>query len=141
MHMMGTNFVGKVRDVRQMAEEQIGEGVVDMVEFMARVNGHKATEKANKIQVWYNDITHSDEGLGMGHQEDREGANTHLGGANQELVYCCDASLFYGTLSRALNRKVSPYNRSLYKSMNVEVQTLLVSRDTFSHSHPRWMRG
>jgi len=83
MHMMGTNFVGKVRDVRQIAEEQIGEGVVDMVEFMARVNGHKATEKANKIQVWYNDITHSDEGLGMGHQEDREGANTHLQGANQ----------------------------------------------------------
>ena len=27
MHMMGTSFVGKVRDVRQIAETQIGEGV------------------------------------------------------------------------------------------------------------------
>ena len=48
---MGTNFVGKVRDVRQIAEAQIGEGVADMVEFEA-LNGHEATEKANRIQAW-----------------------------------------------------------------------------------------
>jgi len=52
MHMMGTSFVGKVRDVRQIAETQIGEGVADMVEFEAQVNGHEATEKANRIQAW-----------------------------------------------------------------------------------------
>ena len=33
MHTMGTSFVGKVRDVRQIAEAQIGQGVADMVEF------------------------------------------------------------------------------------------------------------
>jgi len=48
MHTMGTSFVGKVRDVRQIAEAQIGQGVADMVEFEARVNGHEATEKANR---------------------------------------------------------------------------------------------
>jgi len=42
-----TSFVGKVRDVRQIAEAQIGEGVADMVEFEAQVSGHEATEKAN----------------------------------------------------------------------------------------------
>ena len=54
MHTMGTSFVGKVRDVRQIAEAQIGEGVADMVEFEAQVNGHEATqtEKANRIQAW-----------------------------------------------------------------------------------------
>ena len=31
MHTMGTSFVEKVRDVRQIAEAQIGEGVADMV--------------------------------------------------------------------------------------------------------------
>ena len=35
MHTMGTSFVGKVRDVRQIAEAQIGERVADMVEFKA----------------------------------------------------------------------------------------------------------
>jgi len=50
---MGTSFVGKVRDVRQIAEAQIGEGVADMVEFKAQVNGHEATEKANRIQAWH----------------------------------------------------------------------------------------
>jgi hypothetical protein len=35
MHTMGTNFVGKVRDVRQIAAVQIGERVADMVEFKA----------------------------------------------------------------------------------------------------------
>ena len=35
MHMMGTSFVGKVRNVRQIAEAQIEEGVADMVEFEA----------------------------------------------------------------------------------------------------------
>jgi len=48
---MGTSFVGKVRDVRQIVEAQIGEGVADMVEFEAQVNGHEATEKANRIQA------------------------------------------------------------------------------------------
>jgi len=49
---MGISFVGKVRDVRQIAEAQIGEGLADMVEFEAQVNGHEATEKANRIQAW-----------------------------------------------------------------------------------------
>ena len=49
---MGTSFVGKVRDVWQMAEVQIGEGLADMVEFKAQVNGHEATEKTNSIQAW-----------------------------------------------------------------------------------------
>ena len=52
MHTMGTSFVGNVRDVRQIAEAQIREGVADMVEFRAQVNGHEATEKANRIQAW-----------------------------------------------------------------------------------------
>ena len=39
MHTLGTSFVGKVRDVRQIAEAQIGEGVADMVEFEAQVSG------------------------------------------------------------------------------------------------------
>jgi len=51
MHTMGTSFVGKVRDVRQIAEVQIGEGVADMLEFEAQENGHEATEKANRIQA------------------------------------------------------------------------------------------
>ena len=49
---MGTSFVGKIRDVRQIAQTQIGEGVADMVNFKAQVNGHEATEKANRIQAW-----------------------------------------------------------------------------------------
>jgi len=52
MHTMGTSFVGKVRDVRQIAEAQIGEKVADMVEFEAQVSGHEATERANGIQAW-----------------------------------------------------------------------------------------
>ena len=52
MHTMGTSFVGKVRDVRQIAKAQIGEGVADMVKFEAQVNGHEAIEKANRIQAW-----------------------------------------------------------------------------------------
>ena len=48
----GTSFVGKVRDVQQIAEVQIGEGMADMVKFKAQVNGHEATEKANRIQAW-----------------------------------------------------------------------------------------
>jgi len=51
MHTMGTSFVGKVRDVWQIAEAQIGEGVANMVEFEAQVSGHEATEKANRIQA------------------------------------------------------------------------------------------
>jgi len=50
---MDINFVGKVRDVRQIAEAQIGEGVVDMIKFKAQVNGHEATEKTNRIQAWH----------------------------------------------------------------------------------------
>jgi len=38
MHAMGTSFVGKVRDVRQIAQAQIGEGVANMVEFKAQVS-------------------------------------------------------------------------------------------------------
>ena len=53
MHTMGTSFVGKVRDVRQIAEGQIGERVADMVEFRHFfANGHEATEMANRIQAW-----------------------------------------------------------------------------------------
>jgi len=51
MHPMGTSFVGKIRDVRQIAVAQIGEGVADMVEFKAQISGHEATEKASRIQV------------------------------------------------------------------------------------------
>jgi len=47
-----TSFVGKVRDVRQIAEVQIGKGLADMVKFKAQVNGHEATRKANRIQAW-----------------------------------------------------------------------------------------
>jgi len=50
--MMSTSFVGKVRDVRQIAVVQIGEEVADMVKFKAQVNRHEATEKANRIQAW-----------------------------------------------------------------------------------------
>jgi len=49
---MGTSFVRKVRDVQQIAEAQIVEGMADMVEFKAQVNGHEATEKAKNIQAW-----------------------------------------------------------------------------------------
>ena len=52
MHTMSTSFVGKVRDVWQIAEAQIGEGVVNMVKFKAQVNGHEVTEKANRMQAW-----------------------------------------------------------------------------------------
>ena len=51
-HTMGTSFVGKVRDVWQIAEAQTGKGVADMVEFKAQVNGHEATKNANRIQAW-----------------------------------------------------------------------------------------
>jgi hypothetical protein len=51
MHTMGTSFVRIVRDVRQMAEAQIGEEVADIVEFQAHVSGHEATAKASRIQV------------------------------------------------------------------------------------------
>jgi len=37
--------------VRQIAEAQIGEGVADMVEFKAQVNGLEVTKKANSIQA------------------------------------------------------------------------------------------
>jgi len=49
---MDTSIVGKVVDVRRIAEAQIGEGVADMVKFKAQVNGHEATEKAIRIQAW-----------------------------------------------------------------------------------------
>ena len=38
-HTMVTNLVGKVRDVRQIAEAQIGEEIADMVEFKSQING------------------------------------------------------------------------------------------------------
>ena len=49
MHTMGTSFVGKIRDVWQIAEAQVGEGIADIVEFLAEVSGHVATEKAGSI--------------------------------------------------------------------------------------------
>jgi len=49
---MDTIFARKVRDVRQIAEAQIGEGVANIVDFKAQVNGYEATEKASRIQVW-----------------------------------------------------------------------------------------
>ena len=51
-HTMGTSFVGKVRDVWQMAEAHIAEGLADMVEIKAQINGYEATQKANRIQAW-----------------------------------------------------------------------------------------
>ena len=45
---MDTSLVGKVRDVRQIAEAQIAQGVADMVEFKAQVNWHEATDKAKQ---------------------------------------------------------------------------------------------
>ena len=52
MHTMSTSFVGKVKDVWQIAEAHVGEGVADMVEFEAQVNGHQVTKKAKRIQAW-----------------------------------------------------------------------------------------
>jgi len=52
MHTMGTSFVGKVRNVRHIAEAQIRDEVADMKEFKAQVSGHEATEKASRIQAW-----------------------------------------------------------------------------------------
>jgi len=49
---MGTSCVGKLRNVRKIAEAQIGEGVAEMVGFQAQVIGHEATAKANRIQAW-----------------------------------------------------------------------------------------
>jgi len=51
MHTMGTSFVGKVRDLRQIAEADIEEGMANIVEFQAQVSGHEATEKASRIQA------------------------------------------------------------------------------------------
>jgi len=51
MSTMGTSFVGKARDVRQMADAQIGEKVGDIVEFQAQVSGRRATEEAGRIQL------------------------------------------------------------------------------------------
>jgi len=49
MNTMGTSFVGKITDVRQIAEVQIGEGMANMVEFKAQLSWHETTEKANRI--------------------------------------------------------------------------------------------
>ena len=48
MHTMGTSFVRKVRDMQQIAEVQIGEGVADMVKFEAQVIGHEAYRKGHQ---------------------------------------------------------------------------------------------
>ena len=37
--------------------------------------------------------------------EDREGANTHLHGANQNWFFICDASPFYGTARSCAQQK------------------------------------
>jgi len=47
MHTMGTSFVEKVRDMRQIAEAQIGEGVADLVKFEAQVSGHDRKGQKN----------------------------------------------------------------------------------------------
>jgi len=52
MHTMGTSFVGKARDVRQIAEAQIGVGVADMVEFKAQAGGLETAEKSCRIRAW-----------------------------------------------------------------------------------------
>jgi len=52
MHTMGTRFVGRVRDVGQIAEAHIGRGMANMLEFKAQVSGYEATEKASRIQAW-----------------------------------------------------------------------------------------
>ena len=44
MHTMRTSFVGKARDVWQMANAQDGEGGGDIVEFQAQVSGHEAND-------------------------------------------------------------------------------------------------
>jgi len=51
MHTMGTSFVGRVRDVQQMADAQNGERGGDMQEFQAQGIGHEANEKADTIQA------------------------------------------------------------------------------------------
>jgi len=48
MHTMVTSFVGKVRDVRQIAEAQIGEGVADMVVYKAQVSGQESDRKGHQ---------------------------------------------------------------------------------------------
>jgi len=48
---MGTSFVGKARDVWQMADAQDGEGGGDIVEFQAQVSGHEANEKTGRTQA------------------------------------------------------------------------------------------
>ena len=40
-----------MRDARQMAEAQIGEGVADMVEFKAQVSRHEATTRASRLGI------------------------------------------------------------------------------------------
>jgi len=52
MNTMGTSFVGKVKDVRQIAKAQIGKEMADVVGFQAQASGHEATEKAGRIQAW-----------------------------------------------------------------------------------------
>ena len=52
MHTMGASFVGKIRDVRQIAEAEFGKGVADMVQFEAQVSGHEAAKKTSRVQVW-----------------------------------------------------------------------------------------
>jgi len=44
-HTMSTSFVRKVRDVQQIEESQIGEGVADMVEFKAQVMGMQGLKR------------------------------------------------------------------------------------------------
>ena len=107
----------------------------------ARTHTHTRTRTHAHAHIhthtYYNDITHRDEGTGMGHRRGQRGCKHTSSGGKSKLVYYCDASPFYGTLARALNRKVSPHNRSLYKSVTVEVLSLLVSRDTYIHTNTK----
>ena len=51
MHTMGQSFVGKVRDVRQIAEAQIVDGLADMVEFKAQVKGQQNPSLAGSFRL------------------------------------------------------------------------------------------
>jgi len=51
MHKMGTSFIGKERDLRQIADAQNGGGGGGILQFQKQVNGHEMNEKASRIQA------------------------------------------------------------------------------------------
>jgi len=44
MHKMGTSFIGKVRDLRQIADAQNGGGGGGILQFQKQVGGHEMNE-------------------------------------------------------------------------------------------------